>query len=548
MKLRILSLILALALVLGGTSVFAEDEKEPITFTAFSTYNSTTKWGDDPISKAITERTGVTLDILYNADDNAEQMIGMMIAGGTLPDLLLSLDNTHLSPLIQANAIVELSEYMENGGENIKAVMGNDYNGMRAEADGGLYGFNRQYGETASSPNYTFNVSYALLKEFDYPEIVTIDELADYVREYIAMYPEYNGLANIGFLTMGASWTFNIGFNNAALAAAGFKDNGNYYVDDETLDVTIGIRTPEAKQYFKWLNGLANEGLFSLDSFTYDQGLFTSAASQGNVLVCMNPEWVMSGVNSALREAGLNDRQFAALPIYVNEEAAANSKLNESDSFGSWKSVITKNCKDVERAFEFFDTMWSYEMQVLCNWGIEGVHYDIDENGKRVMKPEVLDAYRNSTTFTDDTGIGLYSYWSCGALATDDTDQYILPFSTKEALWDGYDDATHEVLRAYDSEALTWIDLFPAPSVSYYGLAWKLTLSDGTDGALAETKVNDELRSKYVYELVTAADEDAYEAVWAEFEEACINAGIELREEEISELLKKRVELWYGKE
>lgn len=545
---NMLALLVALAMMLASFAGYAEAEKEPITFRAFSTYSGTTQWGDDPISKEITRRTGVSLDIVYNVSDNAESMIGMMIAGGDLPDLFLSLDNTHLSQLIAADAVMDLSDYMVDGGANIKAVMGEDYNAMRSETDGKLYGFNRQYGLEPSSPNYTFNVSYALLKEFDYPEITTIDELADYVREYIELYPEYNGLDTIGFMTMGAGWTFNIGFNNAALAAAGFKDNGNYYVDDETLDVTIGIRTPEAKNYFKWLNTLAQESLFAIDSFTFDQGTFTTAASQGNVLVCMNPEWVMSGVNSALRQAGMSDRQFAMMPIYVSEEAAANSKLNETDSIGSWKSVISTSCSDPDRAFEFFDTMWSYEMQVLCNWGVEGMHYDIDENGKRVMKPEVVDAYLNNPDFTAETGIGQYTYWSCGDLAKDDTDQYILPFTTKEAIWENYDAETKEVLRAYNPEALTWIDIFPEPNISYYGLAWKLVLSDSSAGALAETKVNDELRSRYVYDLVTAESEDAYEAIWEEFVSACVEAGIEEREQEISDLLKARVKIWYGEE
>lgn len=551
MRNRVTFIALLLALVLVFQCVCftnAEEDKEPITFTAFSTYASGPEWGSDPVSAAITARTGVSLDILYNVSDNAEQMIGMYIAGNDLPDLFLSLDNTHLSQLIAADAVIDLSDYMEEGGENIKAVMGEDYNAMRSEVDGKLYGFNRQYGLEASVPNYTFNVNYALLKEFDFPVITTIEELNDYVEQYIELYPEYNGLKTVGYMTMGAGWTFNIGFNNAALAAAGFKDNGNYYIDDETLEATIGIRTPQAKQYFKWLNELNRKGLFAIDSFTFDQGAFTNAATQGNVLVCMNPEWVMSGVNSALREAGLNDRQFAQLPIYVNEEIAANSKLNESDSIGSWKSVISKSCKDPDRAFEFFDTMWSYEMQILCNWGVEGVHYDVDENGVRTLKPEVIEAHNTSSTFTQDTGIGQYTYWSCGDLAKDDTNQYIIPFTTKDAFWDNYDEETREVLRAYNPEAMTWIDLFPAPSISYYGLAWKLTLPDDSEGAVAETIVNDELRSRYVYNLVTAEDEDAYEAIWDEFVGKCLEAGIEKREEELSTLLKARVELWYGKD
>ncbi len=545
------SLLLACMLLLAGFSgALAEAAAPaPITFTAISSYNdSYPAWGEDPISQEITKRTGVSLDIEYSVGDGFAEKLGMMLAAGDYPELFLSMDNVHISPMVQANAIIDLAPYMEDGGNNIKAVMGEQVGAMRSETDGKLYGFNKDFGAIPADPLVAFQVSYALLKEFDYPQIDTLDQLTDYVRRYIEKYPEYNGLKTVGFMTTGASWTFNIGFNNSALVAAGFQDDGNYYINPETLEATIGIRTPQAKAYFKWLNSVAQEGLFALDSFSMDNTALETEVSKGNVLVVMAPQWMMDAAESNLKNvSGTPERMYAKLPIYISEEAKANSHVSFYDPVGSWKSVITTNSSDPKRAFEFFDQMWSEEMQILVNWGIEGVHYSIDENGKRVLFDSVIQQYLTDPEFSKNTGLGLYNYWSCGDLAVDSTGQYIKPFSNPEFRAKYFDETTKEVLTKYNPEAVTWKDLFPAPEVSPYGFAWKLILPAESNGALAEIKVNDELRAKYVYDMVVAKSDAEYEQIWETFVQKCLEAGIEEREKEVTDALKARVALWYGK-
>ncbi|NLG24771.1 MAG: hypothetical protein GX558_05405, partial [Clostridiales bacterium] len=403
------------------------------------------------------------------------------------------------------------------------------------------------FGGIPSSPLVAFQVNYALLKEFGYPQIDTLDQLADYVRQYLEKYPETNGVKNIGFLTMGAGWTFNIGFNNSALVAAGFQDDGNYYINPETMEATIGIRTPQAKAYFKWLNAMQKEGLFSLDSFSLDNNTLATEVAKGNVLVAIAPQWVLGAAEDTLRKVNNTpDRCYAKLPIYIDEAAKANSHLSYYDPVGSWKSVITDNCADPQRAFDFYDQMWSEEMQVLCNWGIAGDDYTVDGGGARALTQATLDQYKSDPDFGINTGIGIYTYWSCGEQYKDSTGQYILPFSSPEFTAANYTAEDKEVIAAYNPDAATWTGLFPEPQQSKYGFAWKLILPADTDGALAETKVNDELRAKYVYDMVVAQTDEEFERLWETFDSKCVEAGIEKREAEVTEALKTRMELWYS--
>lgn len=545
----LLALLLGLPLLAAPAALAEAPAPEPITFTAMSTSNGTyPAWGEDPISAEITKRTGVSLSIEYNLGDGFVEKLGMMLAAGDYPDMFLSVDNTHISTMVQAEALLDLSPYLETGGENIKAIMGEQVGTMRSESDGKLYGFNKNFGAIPTDPLVAFQVSYALLQEFDYPQIDTLDQLADYVRQYIEKYPEYNGLKTVGFLTTGAGWTFNIGFNNSALVAAGFQDDGNYHINPETMEATIGIRTPQAKAYFKWLNGMAKEGLFSLDSFSLDNKGLETEVSKGHVLVAIAPQWMVEPAENNLKNvSGTPERMYAKLPIYISEEAKANSQVSYYDPVGSWKSVITDNCPDPQRAFDFFDAMWSEEMQILTNWGIEGMHYEVDENGKRVLMDWVIEQQRTDPDFSSNTGVGLYGYWSCGSLAVDSTGQYFMPFSNPEYKAESYDPVTKEVLARYNPDAVTWKDLFPEPQISRYGFAWKMILPAESEGALAETKVSNELRTKYIYDLVVAQSDAEYEQIWETFVQKCVEAGIEKREAEVTQALKTRMELWYGK-
>ena len=53
--------------------------------------------------------------------------------------------------------------------------------------------------------------------------------------------------------------------------------------------------------------------------------------------------------------------------------------------------------------------MASDEAQVLVNWGIEGVNYQV-VNGKRVIPPEEFARRTNDPNYIRETGVGLYVY------------------------------------------------------------------------------------------------------------------------------------------
>ena len=112
MKSRLIALLMALALLLGGVNVSLAETAEPITLTCFIDHNWF--WTDEwtgIIPETITEKTGVRLEVTRAVDD---QQLGIMIASTDLPDLVYTAAN--LDRLSTPEACYSYNELIEQYG------------------------------------------------------------------------------------------------------------------------------------------------------------------------------------------------------------------------------------------------------------------------------------------------------------------------------------------------------------------------------------------------------------------------------------------------
>ena len=517
-----------------------DEEIIPITFTALVTDDTNTlEWGDDPISQEITRLTGVTLKFETLVGDMDER-IDVMLASQNYPDLLLSITHDNVQAFAEEGHLISFDDYIENNDTEVEEIFSNNLGLMKNPSDGKIYGFNRGYNEISYAPASQFWICYDVLKEANYPEINTLDELQTILEAYVKKHPVIDEKPVIPMSTWGDSWGFNITFNNTAMNACGYQNDGNWNISND-YDVQYALTTADSKQYFSWLNGMNRAGMFDKEALVQTRDMLLSKAKTGRVLCITTAAWDISEINKAMIEVGMSEKQFAPIPLYISKEVAANSKINNYDSTGSWKSVITDNCKDSERAIKFFDQMWSEEMQILVNWGIEGVHYDVI-NGNRVMRQEVLDLVATDSKWSDKLGISKYSYWSKGAEAKDSTGNYIKPFDNTEMLENLYDDATKEILKEYD--ITNWSQLNPKAEKSLLGFAWTLELPSDTPGKAAQEECDDIIRRISIPKVILAKSVEDFEKEWEKFEKAVTEAGIGLREVEVKKALEARLKLW----
>lgn len=583
---RIISFILCLSIMLGVSSTFVGCKKsrwgKDITvLTAISTYKIPgTQWGDDPVSRAITEKTKIALDIEYTVGDFDEKLGGMIMAE-SYPDLILSIDNYQLRDLVNGGAVLDWDNFLANGGENVKNTFGSLLPSMEY-TDGKIYGVNKDFGEVPSIRDWYVQIQYPVLKALNYPEINTLDDVSRILKQYLALPENAANKSLIPLLVPAGGDTIRHGISNAAMRTAGFQDDGEFVVDASDLEdikVKYALTTDGAKDYLKWLNKANADKLLSMDSFNMtSHNMVVEKVAQGNVLCVIEPDWALKETEAALRSdiSGMPDKCYAKIPVYSSEAARQSSQVSNYDSLGTWKSVITKNCKNPDKAFEFFNYMWSEEAQTMAWWGIEGENYDMVD-GKRVLKEKTLTDYQTDGDFRIKTGISLYNYWSCGAMVKDSSGQFINPFLTPAAIAKSYTpqdkamlkeyynilrnkqiaSSEEKTLPEYDAAKAVWADLWPTPKKSPWGFAWKITLPRIKGAAVqpsrAQVKLKDEINLVAFQDMITS-NVSLFDTKWNAYVNTCysdtlvntLTGGIRPLEQQYETAIAERLLKWYG--
>ena len=289
------------------------------TFTLYSSDLSEPNGFNDPIAKEITKRTGVTLNFLYPKHSNNEE-IEMMLVNGNYPDLIFV--KSDITKFINARAVIALDEYIEKYGDNIKKLYKNEIVKLRNTLDDpSIYTVG-----TYELKNNTYIVSgnmqiqNAVLKEFGYPKISTLDDYENLLLAYIKKYPEINGHKTIGLSLLTDDWYWLVGLSNPGNYVIGKPDDGQWIVDQDTMQATYKFLYPEMKLFYKWLNKIYHEGLLDPESFTQNIDMWRSKIENGYVLGTSYTHWGLVDSQKELENKGLTERTFAYLSVTADKK------------------------------------------------------------------------------------------------------------------------------------------------------------------------------------------------------------------------------------
>ncbi|MDL4841902.1 ABC transporter substrate-binding protein [Aquibacillus rhizosphaerae] len=514
--------------------------KEPITLSFFSA-DGEEKNFDDPVAQKITEATGVTLEIDYPVGGN-DETIPLMIASGDYPDMIYAKGD--IGKLIEAGGVIKLDDLIEEKGDNLKAMYGDQIDRLRRDVDDpsiytvGTYGVEGAYWSTSG----TFQVQLDVLRELGYPEINTLEEYEAAITEYKEKYPEIDGQKTLGLSLLGSDWRWLITVGNPAGFAAGIPDDGQWAINDDTGEATYKFLKPEVKEYFKWLNGLNAKGLLDPESFTQTYDTYISKLSSGRVLSVADQDWDIADADKALVADGKENRTYAPLPVTIDDEYKSQG-LKDYGFAGGWGIAISSTSENQERAFEFLDWMASEEAQILVNWGVEGENYDIVD-GKRVMQEDDRERMNNDANYAKETGVGYYIYpfpqWGNGAV--DSNGQSITPNSEQDII-DNFNEVEKEVLAEYGMD--NWIEWFPKTEelgVSQHGTAANYTIEPGSDLQIIQQKADDLTEQRITQAILSEPEE--FDAAWDSMLKELEEMNIEAANEAMTKLTQDTMELW----
>ncbi|WP_026486915.1 ABC transporter substrate-binding protein [Caldanaerobius polysaccharolyticus] len=558
-KFKALSVLLVLALLMTfltagckkseikstSTTSKQTSDKSPITFTFFNADGSFSDDFKNPVAKEITKRTGVTLKIDYPVGQTGEQRISLMIASGKYPDLIYAKGDT--PKLIEAGALIPLDDLIEKYGPNIKKLYGPYLNRLKYSKDDphiytlGAYGV----GSAIWQPSPTFYIQLAVLKELGYPKLTTLQDFEDAIKKYKEKHPTIDGQPTIGLSLLADDWRWLISVGNPSGFALGYPDDGQWAVNQQTYEATYKFLLPGMKDYYKWLNHMWAEGLIDRESFTQKYDQYKAKIASGRVLGLADAEWDFGEAETALLRDGKPERTYAPLPIVLNS-SIKHPGMRDPGYSGGWGIGITTSCKDPVRAIKFLDWMASDEAQILNNWGIEGVNYKIAD-GKRVIPEEEWQKRNTDPNYSKKTGVGLYVYPfpQRGDGVKDPTGQYYT-VNSEETIIKNYNSAEKEALAAYGVKM--WRDLFPPTSdfkVSPYGVAYQIPIPNSSDLTVIQKKADDYCQKAIPQAIMT--DPSKFDAAWDKIQKDLKAMGIEKANQEMTKLIKERIELWNSK-
>ncbi|WP_091064781.1 ABC transporter substrate-binding protein [Paenibacillus sp. NFR01] len=533
----------------NNTAENTGNDTSPISFSFFGA-DASPNWNNmqDDVGKVITEKTGVSLEAEFDVGSGGGQdKIALMSASGQYPEIIYA--KGEIGKLVDAGALLDLTDLIDKYAPNIKKVMANNMNRMKYSKDNqAIYSIPTNVGvdQTPFDVTSGFEVQHRVLKELGYPKIRTVADFEKVLKDYVALHPETDGQPTIPLSLNADSWKIMITVTNQAAATTGAAGDGEYYIDPKTYEAVLHYERPEEKEYFRWLNHMYNTGLLDKDSFVQKEDQYKSKISSGRVLALTSDEWEYADAENALKAAGKDEYTYAHFPVTMSEQYKDNSLQQVGvDGYGI---SITTACKDPVRAIKFIDWMSSEEGQVLMNWGVEGKTYNM-ENGKRVMPADVLDRKVNdNANFAKETGIGLYSIFGAhyGDGVKDSTDNYYTT-NFPEQIIASYSDAEKESLAAYNAK--TWKDLFPQADefpVKEWGAIYNMPVPTDGDYQVIYQKTQDIVRKK-IPEAILAKPEE-FDKVFDSFLDELKKAGSEKMEAEYTKLVKARVSLFTGKD
>ncbi len=382
----------------------------PITFDWYIDFSwFQTKWGTNPVSKYVTDKTGVNLNLITPSGDETEKL-NSMIETGKLPDFItLSSQDYGYKRIIQNGLALSLDKLSEQYDTYFMKVADKQKLEWYRQNDGHIYCYPnfsspmtdfKDYKEEKPS-NQAFLVRKDIYEALGKPDMRTPEGFLSALERAKKEFPIVDGQELI------------------PLGVHEFDDYGNLSLDSILPNFLAVPREEKGKlydkntdeEYIRWLKTLrtANEkGLLSKEIFVDKRAQIEENITEGRYFAML---YQSSDMSAQQLELYSRDKNKA----YIAVDGPANSKLDSpklsGDSISGWTvTLISKSCKDPKRAIRFLSYLISEEGNRDLYLGIKGLTWDVID-GKEQFKPEALSLLNTDRIAFDNTYGAANTYW-----------------------------------------------------------------------------------------------------------------------------------------
>ena len=382
---------------------------EPVTLDWYVNYSwFTSTWGENLVSKAITDETGVNINFIHPSGNEREKL-NALISSDSLPDLItLGWWEPQISEMIQKNMVYALNELADRYDVYFWKVSEPDRVSYYTQEDGNIYGYpNSSYAPNDLKEhdnigsNQTFLVRKDIYQAIGSPDMTTIEGFKAAVEKAQTMFPEVEGEPLIPIGAHVFNNTGNVSFDEYLMdfLAVPYEKDGVMY--DRYTD-------PDYIAWLKMFRDLGQEGLLKNDIFLDQRTQMEEKLAKGRYF-CMLYQY--TDLLAQQKELYVNNPDS----IYMAVDGPKNAKRDKyalpiSGMNGWTVTLISKNCAHPDRAIEFMDYLMSEHGQLMTYLGVEGKTYDMVD-GKPVIKPEVRDVLNTDRRKYDKLYGADDTYW-----------------------------------------------------------------------------------------------------------------------------------------
>ncbi len=562
MKKRLLSLLLCLIMALGVCSI-GNAEQEPVTLTAFVMQSVCTEFGiiDDWMGKIMMEDLGIQIEFLP-AGDNVLDKLQSYMASGKLPDIVGFKEQQYVQQAINAGLMEclddhqdELPNIFEDKGNTNAINYWRDKYSMNG--DGKLYALPTAINSPSSTKdtNWQTRLRWDLYKEIGMPEIGTLEDILDVCEEMIALYPETEDGKKTYAMGLFSDWDTHTALEISTLSFL-------YGIDTEYVSPLM-----ETEVTGKWTRSILDDeafykralhfyfdanqrGLLDPDSLTMTFNDVQNKYTNGQYMFSWF-SWMHGNYNSRSNGHTTAEKPDGYIYIPVTDTTIYDKATQTVGR--NWCYGISRSCQNMEAAMKWLNWFYDpYNTLVMSN-GPEGVRWVFNEEGIPTMTE---DGYKivhgnlywyydenGQVVITDEVDPGR-DYWNTKPIGAHKDYPYGFSYSD----WPTYDDDPTNLTKE-------WREWIGYKNQVEYGKATGHLLV--ATGALDSTVIEDaELKDELdiiagqvgsiirtnSWNMVFAADEDEFEALWKDMQDKAAVLGFDKYVEAYTEAFGKALE------
>ncbi len=363
-------------------------------YTVYSQYHeSYVDATQSPWHIGLEDKTGVKVNWRYPVPGaDTSQAFSLLMTQTELPDIIgFYADPGEGARLIEEGAIIDLTPFLPVYAPDYWAFINEDPERLKSvsTADGKVYiiGY-------FTENEYT-TCAYGPIVRKDWLEECNLDipvTMADWEEMLTAFKQRYGAK----FAAPKGTWG-KAGLASGCGAFSGYSCQ--YYLDDG--EVKFSHTQPEYKEYLTTLNRWVKNNLLDIDSLTMTNENFRTKAMQNQVGAAFVVNSLYTNVLKDTAALGTG-ADWIAVPYPVPEEGDTACWINMNSNNYPAGNMISADCpvEEIATALRWLNYGFSKEGLIYFNYGEEGLHHVVGEDGTITFTPMVMNDPEGAVTST----------------------------------------------------------------------------------------------------------------------------------------------------